>query len=294
MTENARAKRHERRVNPPNITIRPRDIEVISTVYKYRVLSQYHIERLFFPSKDRTQQRLRLLYDHAFLERCWEPQRVGDTGRTPNLYVLDRKGADLLRAERPAIEVVWHHSYKDPSGEYLRHLLPLNDFMVVVRLAARHKGYEIGEWMTEAELKSSPQRVRVQTASGRRRDVTVIPDSFFSVRHDSYVYPFLVEQDGTTQTSKVIKQKIRMYNAYYSSGKYTDRFGYKSFRVLFVTATGRRMQSLKQWTEELQVDGEHHFYFAVHSQLSPKTVFDRPVWFRAGSEEPVQLLTTST
>ena len=294
MDTNERAKRHERRDNPPNITLRPRDIDVVSAVYKYRVLSQHQLERLFFPSKDRAQQRLRLLYDHAYLDRCWEPQRVGDTGRTPNLYVLDRKGADLLRAERPELAVVWHHSYKNPSGEHLKHLLPLNEFMVIVRLAARLRGYTVHEWQTEAELKANPERVRVQTARGHRRDVTVIPDSFFTIKHEHYAYPFLVEQDGNTQTSKVIKQKVRMYHAYYATGKYTERFQYSSFRVLFVTGTMRRLDSLKQWTEDLTLDGQHHFYFAVHEQLTPTTIFDSPVWYRAGSIDPLELLTTST
>ena len=295
VSKHDRAKRHERRNNPPNITIQiPRDLDVLEAVYLHRVLSQYQLQRLFFPSKDRTQQRLRLLYDHAYLDRRFQPQRVGETGRTPNLYVLDRKGSDLLKAERPELEVVWHHSYKDPSDEYLRHLLPLNEFMVVVTLAAKSRGYKVHEWQTEAQLKAAPQRVRVQTATGRKRDIAVVPDTFFSIQQGRYIYPFMVEQDGTTQTAKVIKQKIRMYHAYYTSGKYTERYGYNSFRVLFVTGSGKRLQSLKRWTEELNLDGQHHFYFAVHSQLSPKTLFDRPVWYRAGSQEPLELLTTST
>ena len=81
-----RAKRHERRKNPPNITIQvPRDLDILEAVYTHRVLTQYQLQRLFFPSKDRTQQRLRLLYDHAYLDRRFQPQRVGETGRTPNL-----------------------------------------------------------------------------------------------------------------------------------------------------------------------------------------------------------------
>ena len=192
---------------------------------------------------------------------------------------------------QPELEVVWHHSYKDPSDDFLRHILPLNEFMVVVTVAAKNAGYTIREWLTETYLKASPDRVRIQTASGKRRDVTVIPDTFFSIKHDKYVYPFLVEQDGTTQRSQVIKQKIRMYHAYYDSGKYTKRYGYKGFRVLFVTGSGKRLKSLKQWTEELGLGRAHNFYFAVHSQLSPRTVFDQPVWFRAGSNEPRKLLT---
>src|SRR5687768_11770657 len=91
-----RDKRHE---NPSPMRLQERDIDLIEAVHYHRVLKQEHLQALFFGSKATAQARLEKLYDHGFLERKFLPVAVG-SGRSPTLYILDRRGAELLRAER--------------------------------------------------------------------------------------------------------------------------------------------------------------------------------------------------
>jgi hypothetical protein len=286
--ERKRLKRFERDANSPGITLTDRDLVILQALYFHRVLRQDHLQQLFFRSKERTQKRLRRLYNHAYIDRIFVTRTRG--GKSPNHYVLDRKGADVLKAEFPELEITWYHSYKELSDMYLRHALPLNDVMVFVHAASQQHNFEIRQWHTQAQLKAVQERVVAATPKGKRSKVPLQPDSYFEIAANGRLYPCFVEYDGTTQSGTVIKQKVLAYKAYYESGRYTQVYGRKSFRVLFVTDGGRRMANLKTWTEQLRLPGLERFWFAVHPQLSPRTILTEPVWFQAGREQARSLL----
>ncbi len=285
-----RLKRYERDIEPSPITLTDRDLNIFKALYFHRVLRQDHIENLFFGSKERTQKRLRPLYNHAYIDRIFVTRTRG--GKSPNHYVLDKRGADLLKAEFPELEITWYPSYKELSDMYLRHALPLNDVMVFVYAACREYGFEIRRWFTQAQLKAIQERVIASTPQGKRAKVPLQPDSYFEIAAKGQIYPCFVEYDGTTQAGDVIKQKVLAYKAYYESGRYTEVYNRKSFRVLFVTDGGKRMANLKSWAEQLTFKGIERFWFAVHSQLSIRTILTETVWFQAGRENPRSLLPT--
>lgn len=290
-----RAKRYKRRTNPPGIHIQiPRDLDILQALYQHRVLRQDQLEQLFFKSKERAQKRLRLLYDHRYVDRRFLAERIGGGGRKPNLYVIDRRGIDLLKEERPELDLVWHHSYKDLSDPYLKHALPLNDIMVAIHVACRILDCQVHDWQTEAQLKANHDRVKIHIDGGQRQWVTIIPDTYFFLWAHQRGFPCFVEYDGGTERSKVIKNKIRAYKAYYETGQYKKRYGYKAFRVLFVSKSEQRVQDLKTWTEELNIVGHHWFWFGVLKQLSPDKILTAPIWHYAGSTEPRSLIQTAS
>src|SRR5690606_23175009 len=93
-----RARRDERAANPPPIHLTERDQAVIKAVYEYRVLTTQQLKTLFFPSLHQAYARLAALYHHGFLARQFTGV-YADKMNTPILYTLDRRGAELLRAE---------------------------------------------------------------------------------------------------------------------------------------------------------------------------------------------------
>lgn len=286
-----RAKRYRRRANPSPIQIQiPRDIDILEALYRHRVLRQDQLQNLFFNSKERAQKRLRQLYDHRFIDRRFLAERIGGTGRTPNLYVLDRKGADLLQEQRHDIDVTWHHSYKEVSDQYLKHALPLNDIIVALKVACKDSEFDLRDWRTEAELKGDYDKVKVLNRDNKRHEVTVIPDSFCLIVNGERAYPIFIEYDGGTQRSRVIKEKVRAYVAYYESGKYNQRYGFNAFRVLFVSRSERRVADLKSWAEDLKFGGQHWFWFATLASLTPQTILTKDVWNYAGDERKHSLI----
>jgi len=91
------------------------------------------------------------LYDHAFLERKFLPVIFG---RSPTLYVLDRRGADLLRSERGYEDLAWYSSNKDLKTDFKEHTSAINDFRLSIVVAARKQGLELTTWASETQLKS--------------------------------------------------------------------------------------------------------------------------------------------
>jgi hypothetical protein len=272
-------KRYERVADPTPMRLTERDIDVVEAVNRYRVLKQEQIQSLYFGSQATAKFRLAKLYDHGYLERKFLPVMLGE-GRSPTLYVLDKKGADLLRVERGYDELMWYSSSKDLKTEFLEHTIAINEVMVAVTLAARQEGFILEKWAGENDLKADYDYVTIRTASGKRERVPVLPDSYFSLIAHNRRHHFFLELDRGTMTLDRFKTKVRAYMAYHESGGYEKRYGTKSLRVLTVIAAKssgeKRIKNLKMASE--QVGGKHRFWFATANLLIPKTILIVPVW----------------
>src|SRR5690606_4465317 len=133
--------------------------------YRFRVLSQAQITALLFGSAATAQYRLEKLYDHHFLERKFLPISLGE-GRSPTLYILDRRGVETLRTERGYDEIKWFGTSKRLSADFLSHSIAVNDVMVLMTLACRKHGFILEQWQGENEVKADYDRVMVQSGTG--------------------------------------------------------------------------------------------------------------------------------
>src|SRR5690606_8553116 len=120
---------------------------------------------------------------------------------------------------------------------------------------------------TEAQLKANPYRIKLKS-----KVFSYAPDTFMVFTTKRGDQPLIIEHDGATQSRRVIIKKIKALAEFYNCGDYTRRYDYKSFRVLFVTKTQTRMQTLKEWTESLSIDGQSVFRFATHDQITPDQI----------------------
>lgn len=288
-------KRHVRRESPPEMVLQQRDIDVIEAVYRFRVLSQAQITALLFGSSATAQYRLEKLYDHHFLERKFLPVSLGE-GRSPTLYILDRRGVETLRTERGYDEIKWFGTSKRLSADFLSHSIAVNDVMVLVTLACRRHGFELEQWQGENEVKADYDRVMVQSGAGGRERMPVVPDSFFTILANERRYPFFLELDRGTMTLARFKNKVRAYLAYYKSGAYEKRYGLQSIRMLTIVSTKsqsggvKRLENLKAATEE--ITKERWFWFAPLAELTAENILKVPVWHQATQQETKALIAT--
>lgn len=271
--------------------IQPRDLEVIEAIYRFRVLSQKQIQFLFFGSRETARYRLQYLFDGGYLDRKVLPPVMG-MGRSPTLYILDRKGLEQLRLERGFDDVRWYGSSKDISTLFMEHTLAINEVMVALTLACRKNGFEIEGWKTENEIKADFDRVSIKDPSGKRVDVPVLPDAIFSFVAFGQRNRCLLELDRGMEKTAVFKQKIRAYTAYFENGAYEARYQTTAGRVLTVIS-GRysgekRLASLKSATEE--AGGKKRFWFATAKILTPETLLFSPIWHLATETEPRELV----
>ncbi|MCC7452342.1 MAG: replication-relaxation family protein [Anaerolineae bacterium] len=281
-------KRHERQSDPKPMRLTQRDVAIIEAVNQFRVLKQEQIQTLFFGSKATAQFRLEKLYDHGYLERKFLPVVLGE-GRSPTLYVLDKRGADLLRAERGMDELTWYSSSKDLKTDFLEHTIAINEVMVASALAARQHGFTLETWLGENDIKADYDRVKAVSASGKYASLPVVPDSFFTIVAHERRYPFFLELDRGTMTLARFKEKVSAYAAYYASGGYEKRYKLKSIRVLTVVSTkskaggDKRVENLRQATEA--ATNERWFWFATLAEVQAHDMLIQPFWRQANEAE---------
>jgi hypothetical protein len=285
MTKHKNRRRDQRNPNPDPMRLTKRDKAIVEAVHRCRLLRQDQLETLFFGTRSAAQRVLVRLYDHGFLDRRFVPVL---SGRSPTFYLLDRRGAELLRAEMGYDELSWHHSSKDLSSDFLEHTLAINDVRIAVTLAARQRDYDLIEWKSESEVKADYDRVTIQTTRGGQRRVPIVPDSYFLLQTPLGRAPFFLELDRGTETLARFQTKIRAYLAYYASGGYEKRYGTTSLRVLTVTTSEARRDNLRASAEKLH--GTNRFYFAALPDLQPETVLHGLIWHVAGDDTPCALV----
>lgn len=287
-----RRKRNRRDDFPPAMVLTARDRQIVEMVYQCRVLRQDQIHALFFgASTSASQRRLALLYHHGFLTRVFLTARASYM-LSPALYMLDKRGAELLRMEFGYDDITWTTKSNDVGQQFLEHTLAINDVRVAVTLACRQlDGCDLLEWRSEAQMKASYDRVTITPSKGRSELISLIPDSFFVIQTPQGKAPFFLEVDRGTETTGRFQTKIFAYQEYIKSGAYQQRYGFKSIRVLTTVPSLKRLEGLKTVTEV--AGGGQRYWFAVQGDISAQNALYESVWWVAGQPQQSPLFTST-
>lgn len=285
-----RARRDTRLSDPPPIRLTERDVAIVHAVYLYRLLTTQQLQTLFFPSLHQAYARLSLLYHHGFLDRRFLSVHA-DKMNTPILYVLDKRGADLLRADR-GLEVGWTKRGKKLTALFIQHTLAINTVRIAIAKACEATtGYRLEKWLDETALKGDYDRVTIRSQTGRVVNVSLIPDSFFVLETPLGTAAFCLEVDRSTETLNRFKTKVVAYQAYYAGGGYQRRFETKSLRVLTITTSSPRLANLRRVTEA--ADGKARFWFTTLDKVPPTSVLNAPIWLVASKDGVHPLIDTT-
>ena len=289
---------YQRAEEPPPIRITKRDMRILKMVEAYRFVSREQIERLIFTEAEKGEKtkktrcpiRLRKMFDNRLVGRVrWPFHAV----TLPMVYYLGREGANLLALklgmERNKITTLTK-SEKRPvisrSLLFLAHTLAINDFRIDVNLACEKGEAEIVEWLNEYEL--GREYVNIDH-NGRKRRKAVQPDGYFAVTHNGREAHFFLEMDMETTPSKRWAPKVLGLYEYRYRGKYTERFGTKSLRVLSVTPSESRKELLMGWTEEVIPERwQPLFWFTTQDEAKVRTVLTEPIWEVVGDDRGKQ------
>lgn len=226
------------------LRVTPRDLDILDDLASYRFLSVPQITALYFTSASTAEGRLRQLVDAGLVVRVFMPVRPFDKTST-TIYALGAKGAALL-APRHEGSKPRHLTPKDHrSALFLDHTLRRNDVRICLELLDRTlPGFHLLAW------KQAPEDVRgaavVATRYGGRVRVPVVPDGFFAFRVKSTVTAYCVEIDmGTVNTEKMLA-RYRAYLTWWREGGAARKFGPAPMRVLTMTTTTSRMETLRR------------------------------------------------
>lgn len=287
-----KAKVYQRAEEPPRLRITERDLEILQTVAAFRFVSGEQIERLIFTKGEKGERRstrcparLRKMFDNGLLGRVrWPFHAI----TLPLVYYLEKDGADFLtlqlgieRGQMMTLTKAEKRPVISRSLLFLAHILAVNDFRIDVTLACERNGPELLKWLNEYELGRDYAEIEYK---GRRRQA-VQPDGYFAIKQGEEETHFFLELDMETTPSKRWAPKVLGLYQYRYRGKYTERFGTKSLRVLCVTPSESRKALLINWTQEVIPERwQPLFWFATQNQVRVGSVLIEPIWRAVGEE----------
>jgi hypothetical protein len=243
-----------------------RDVEIIRQVARHRFLRSTHLFALIGGSIPRIRERLGPLYHAGFLDRPRSQieYHVRGGGSAPMVYALGTRGAQLLKIQDGLenADVDWALKNHRTGREFILHTLAIADLRVALTVACRqHGGHSVLEpdqllaaAPDETQHARSPWswRVRIQH-KGAVREIGLLPDYVFALMlPDGRRRPFIVEIDrGTMPVERAtleLSSMLRKFLAYEGGRKqelHTSRFGWRNFRVLVVTSSKERAETMR-------------------------------------------------
>lgn len=292
----------------PQFKITERDTELMRQTAVHRFLRSGHLVSLVGGSRQQALRRLQLLYHHAYLERprC-QIDYFQQGGSREVVYGLGSRGAAHLRRRLnlPFDRMDWSGKNRSVGRLFLEHALMVSDFMVSLELACRARGdvrlLQGGDLPLPDALRGRRDPFCWTVSVGGGRKLGVVPDRVFALEHPDSLgvmqrVIYLLEADRSTMPvvrekmeRSSIHRKLLAYEATWRQRVHESRFGWNRFRVLFVTTSRARVESMLQACRSL--DGGHGmFLFADAGALLPSADLLSHPWAATHSESSAKLL----
>jgi hypothetical protein len=256
--------RRKRSDNPPPLQLTERDIDIVRLIARHRFLTSDHVRALVDGSGKNLTNRLKALFEHRYLDRpeCqYDTYRPGG-GSKVIAYALADRGARLLSEQPGGKRSYWTHKNKSVGRPFLEHTLAIADFAVRLAASVRERdGVELvdGDELiaglpAPTQALDKPLRIEVPVIlTGTRVAIGLEPDyafalhlkeakrkAFFLVEVDRGTMP--IERRDIRQTS--IVRKLVGYHSFWKQKQFEGAFGWKNFRVLFVTPSAERVGNM--------------------------------------------------
>lgn len=286
---------NKRAAGRSNMKLTERDVWLFLFLVDTRFLTREHIERLFFTNtsgptpttKAKANRRLAKLVKNSFLERIYRPVTIG---KAQAVYCLGKNAFPVLKkvlgTERT--DLVYKKRASKVEFLFLDHTLGIAEFRVQLELALRaNSEMKLLFWQREGQELND----RIPDPTGRQKYLPVTPDAFFGLKTPAGKSYFFLEVDMGTESLKRFTQKIIAYKQYWKSGAYTERYGYRHFRVLTVCQGERRLANLIQAAG--MAGGKRMFLFSTVSLVETETPLSA-VWLPPVNDDCQNILSTGT
>ncbi len=246
------------------LRLTPRDLALFGSLLELRMLSVHQIQRLYFPSRQTTTRRLRVL------DRQRQVRVLRIPGLIDQVVVLSQAGAQAWASYKhvPFGELSWSAKRRTPRDYlFVQHALGIGDFRIALEEAVKEQpGLGLRGFLADHHgTRGTGQRLqrRIQgTVSLPGGALRHRPDAVFCLARGSQSVLFFLEVDrGTevlTHPDKGVLKLLRFYLACLTSGNY-QRFGqefevsepFRGFRTLLVTSSGKRLANIRRAGQRL-------------------------------------------
>lgn len=302
-----------------------RDLGIIKLVHDHRYLTSEQLFLLLNGSHKNFLKRLLLLYHDRYLER--PAAQTAQSGSNPMVYGLGENGAEVLhqRFGLPKSQLEEMVKACQSKHLFLEHALMISHFRACLAAACRRS--ETVDLLSQSEIRSrhrtdlpmvrnKPLSWRVTAQVPDERDgnkqeehrpmnLPVVPDLVFGLRfagdrRRKQEALFFLEADRSTMPlwssslkRSSLRRKVLAYTATWRQGELASGFGFDNSRVLIVTDSDKRVESMVELTRRMDKRnrGLRLFQFAPISALplaEPHKIFD-DIWIN-GRGEPASIL----
>lgn len=247
------------------------DVRILHFIEEYRLLYIDHVCALTGRTYTRIHKRLKGMFDAGYLNRIDLPQQK-------DVYYITRAGLHVLLRngfinEEEAERRIREHELK--SSDLLNHELMIASIHVMLAIATEHSTVRLSGWAQGVELRDTVMVVE----DGRAEKRTLEPDAFFTLTDttrpaDRASRSFFLEADRSSMPvvrrsgSRRMQDKFLRYKAYIESGGHTKKYGIHTVRILTITETPRRRDSLATDIAPLIAEGFwKYFLFGTIADL---------------------------
>lgn len=293
---------------PGNVQIQDDDRLILELADQHRIITSRQL--LAVAGSDRNERaflhRLQRLSDDEYLTRPRHQERVGK----PMAYALGINGhrelhPDLWRG--PQAPADWRQKDRRIGLKSIDHEATLTEVLLAFRLAAETRDWPFRWSFGDAFRDETGFRrsVEVRPAGDAPFHLPLNPDAFVTVEApDGQRFRWFLEIDMGTEPhvrQDLRRSSIRQKLLAYWHLDHTRLHGYErnvdSFRVLFVTSTEVRLETMRLAARDVDPKGlgAHYFHFSTHDRCTladPDAVIDGLSWWSAktGYDNPRRLL----
>lgn len=278
-----RSKRFERG-DAPTIELTERDLHILRALRRLRFADSVQLHSLAGGSKQKLLRRLKSLFGAGYVDRPRaQLAQLHIKGNRATVYALGRKGAAVLREHDDAPVLNWTLKNSRAGSVFVEHTILTSQHLIELTLAARARGIELIDhadllpFMPEKTRKSgNPFLWRVDAHhDGKTVPLSVVPDRLFSLHYpDGTRQSFAMEVDTgsmpVTRGSLIrssLTRKLHAYWAGHQARMQEERWGFKSFFVIFVVPENERLAHAIEAQREIVPNGSRLFLFTTAERM---------------------------
>ena len=258
------------------LVITDRDRRVLECLYRFRLLRRDQAMALAsFQSLTRANTRLAKLVNAKILARKRTPIIPG-CGSAQALYHLAPRSAAILRVDPGTVAAQARQAARWDLRQ-VDHLIASNQVLV--------------DFLSAMDREIEAQLLAFRTEPGLRRDFlgqALVPDGWFAWAQDGKRFNCFVEVDLGHEGQMQWRKKILDYLTYAESGSHQQIFAFRSFRVLVLAETERRLENLRKASE----NADRLFFFATLGEITAQT-FMKAAWLPVDGNGRISLLASS-
>lgn len=241
---------------PPAISIREKDLDILKLLFEHRHLTSEQIYKLSPEKKGWLKKRLHQLWLNGYLDRPEEQQvlRVRD-GMRYLLYSLGEKGLQVLARRRGYRRKDLRWTKDEVGFSHLRHSLFVSRFFACLKLALKEQeGAELGVWRQGKSIRFRLEKrpYYLEERESRADRPRLQPDALFSLLGEGKDDFFFLEADRSTVREKSMLARYKKYYGCYEQGEFAEKGLPEdpSVKVLTVCKNRTRARNLRQLVEQ--------------------------------------------